>query len=174
MKYIVYNKETLRVRKDGILDKEPTSITANLGIARAETVPNGDILTVTNIKPQTEKYLAKQSKEVEVKDEETGETYEDVVYEDIELEREYFTCEVVATKDEKKEIYIQIQKLKNWFNTNYRMYSEMLTRRQALGIVKFCDDKVRGKVYFTLDELYQEAEKVVNEITELEMGLING
>jgi hypothetical protein len=170
MKYIEYNKETLRVIN--VLDKEPSIIPSTSAIARCEVVPNGNRRTVTNIKPQTEKYFAKQPKKVEVKDEETGETYTNTIYEDVELEREYFSCEVVATKDEKKEIYAQIQKLKNWFNTNYRMYSEMLTRRQALGIAKFCDDKVRGKVYSTLDELYQEAEKVVDEINQLETQLI--
>ena len=170
MKFIVYEKKTLKVLH--ILDKEPISITDNLAVARCENIPQGDILTVTNIQPKTEKYIVKEPKIVEIKDEATGEVHEETKYVEVEKEREFFTCDIVGTVDEKKVVRNSIIKLKNWFNTNYRMYNEMLTRRKALGIEKACDDKVRGKVYSTLGELYQEAEKVVEEINQLETQLI--
>jgi hypothetical protein len=52
------------------------------------------------------------------------------------------------------------------------MYNEMLTRRASLGIEKSCVDKIRNKTYNTLNDLYLEAEIVVNEINELESKLV--
>jgi hypothetical protein len=49
----------------------------------------------------------------------------------------------------------------------------MLTRRQALGIEKACIDNIREKTYHSLEELYQEAELVVEEINKLEALLKN-
>lgn len=169
MKFIIYNKESLRVVH--ILDKEPISITDNLAIARAETIPQGDILTVTNIQPETEKYTVKERKLITVKSEETDEEYEKYVTEEVEKEREFFTCDIIGTVDERKVIYNKINKLKDWFNNNYRMYNEMLTRRATLGIEKGCVDKVRNKTYYSLNDLYAEAEIVVAEINELEEKL---
>ena len=51
------------------------------------------------------------------------------------------------------------------------MYNEMLTRRESLGIEKSCVDKVRNKTYYSLNDLYAEAETVVEEINELESRL---
>lgn len=169
MKFIVYEKKTLKVLH--ILDKEPISISNSLAVARCETVPQGDILTVTNIQPKTEKYTVKERKTVLVKDEETGEEYEQTELVDVEKEREYFTCEIVGAIDEKKATRNKINKLKDWFNTNYRMYNEMLTRRASLGIEKGCADKIRNKTYCTLNDLYLEAENVVEEINQLESQL---
>ncbi len=169
MKFIVYEKKTLKVLH--ILDKEPINVSSTLAVARTETIPQGDILTVTNIQPKTEKYTVKEPKVITVKNEETGEEYEETQYVEIEKEREYFTCDIIGTVDEKKIIYGKIIKLKNWFNNNYRMYNEMLTRRASLGIEKGCIDKVRKKTYYTLNDLYIEAEIVVEEINQLEAQL---
>ena len=61
----------------------------------------------------------------------------------------------------------KILELKNWFDTNYRTYCEMLTRRQALGIDDKIVDQFRNKTYTNLTELYEEAEVVSKEIREL-------
>ena len=97
MKYIVYNKETLKVFQ--ILDKEPISISDNLAVARCETIPQGDILTVSNIQPRTEKHTVQVPKLITVKNEETGEEYEDYGTEEVEKEINYFTCDVIGTVD---------------------------------------------------------------------------
>ena len=112
MKYIVYDKKTLKVRDNGIYDKEPISITDNLAVARCETIPQGDILTVTNIQPRTEKYLVNETKPVMVKDEITGEEHEVDKIEYVEKEREYFTCDLIGSVDEKKVILNKIAQLK--------------------------------------------------------------
>ena len=169
MKYIIYEKKTLKVLH--ILDKEPISITDNLAVARCETVPQGDYLTVTNIQPKTEKYTVKEPKIVLVKDEVSGEEYEETQHIEVEKEREYYTCDIIGTVDEKKVIRNKISKLKDWFNNNYRMYNEMLTRRASLSIEKGCIDRVRNKTYYSLNDLYLEAEIVVEEINELENQL---
>lgn len=61
----------------------------------------------------------------------------------------------------------KIAELKQWFDTNYRTYVEMLTRRQALGIDDKIVDQFRNKTYTNLTELYEEAEVVSKEIREL-------
>ena len=169
MKYIEYDKETLGVVN--IFDKEPVYVSKHSAVARAETIPQGDILTVTNIQPETEKYTVKERKLITVKSEETDEEYEKYVTEEAEKEREFFTCDIIGTVDERKVIYNKINKLKDWFNNNYRMYNEMLTRRATLGIEKGCVDKIRNKTYYSLNDLYAEAEIVVAEINELEEKL---
>ncbi len=58
----------------------------------------------------------------------------------------------------------QIEILKDWFNCKYRLYNEQLTRRIAMGIEFVVTDEERNKTYSTLNELYIEAEKVVEEI----------
>lgn len=67
-----------------------------------------------------------------------------------------------------EEINLQkILELKNWFEKDYRTYVEMLTRRQALGIDDKIIDEFRNKTYTNLNELYQEAEVVAQEIKDL-------
>ena len=61
----------------------------------------------------------------------------------------------------------KIAELKQWFDTDYRTYCEMLTRRQALGIDDKIVDQFRNKTYTNLTELYEEAEVVSKEIREL-------
>lgn len=63
----------------------------------------------------------------------------------------------------------KIANLKNWFDKNYRYYSEKLTRFEALDIVEGVIDNIRGKTYSSLIELYQEAENVRKEINDLEL-----
>lgn len=62
------------------------------------------------------------------------------------------------------EIKHQIEVLKDWFDYKYRRYNEQLTRRIAMGIEFVVTDEERNKTYSTLNELYVEAEKVVEEI----------
>lgn len=154
MKYIVYNKETLKVLH--ILDKEPISISDNLAVARTEVVPQGDILTVTNIQPKTEKYIVKEPKTVLVKNEETGEEYEDYEYVEVEKEREYFSCEVIGTVDQKKVIRNKIAQLK-----------KKLTDLDYIG-VKIATGRATREEYTEQIELMKV---YANEINELESQL---
>ena len=61
----------------------------------------------------------------------------------------------------------KLDKLDNWFKTQYREYNEMLTRRKTLGIEDTIVDEFRNKTYHNLIELYEEAEVVAKEIREL-------
>ena len=61
----------------------------------------------------------------------------------------------------------KIAELKQWFESDYRAYCEMLTRRQALSIDDKIVDQFRNKTYTNLTELYEEAEVVSKEIREL-------
>lgn len=63
-----------------------------------------------------------------------------------------------------KELIIDYDK---WFKNDYRMYVEMLSRRQRLGIEDEIVDNFRGKVYHNINELDLEAEAVAKEIREL-------
>ena len=87
--------------------------------------------------------------------------------------------------DKKEEIYVyipytesekqriindkKIEELKKWFNNEYRLYNEKLTRFQALDIKEEIYDEYRNKTYLTLNDLYLEAEKVRLEINDLEL-----
>lgn len=167
MKYIVYIKANNRVLPNGVLYKEPTIIPNGLGLARCEIVPQGDILTVVNLQAKTEKYTVKEPKEVVKVDEENNE-YTETEYVEVEKEREYQTCEIVASVDNAKVIRNQIQKLTSWFNNEYRYYNEKLTRFNALGVIESVVDKVFNITYSSLYDLYVQAEKVRAEIKELE------
>ena len=109
MKYIVYKKQDNKVLH--ILDKEPVAISEVLGLARCETVPQGDILTVVNLQAKTEKYTVKEPKEV-VKIDEQGNEYTETEYVEVEQERNYFTCELVGTEDTRKKTLAKINELK--------------------------------------------------------------
>lgn len=65
----------------------------------------------------------------------------------------------------------KIAELTNWFETKYREYNEMFTRREALGKSDVIEDEFRNRVgenaYHNLIELYEEAEVVAKEIREL-------
>lgn len=58
----------------------------------------------------------------------------------------------------------KIIELKDWFNYKYREYNEKLIRRNYLSIECTINDENRKKVYNSLNDLYLEAEKVVEEI----------
>lgn len=58
-------------------------------------------------------------------------------------------------------------KLRNWFNTSYTTYEQMLTRRAYLGIDDKIKDEFRNKTYKSLKDLYDEAEICAKEIKEL-------
>lgn len=82
-----------------------------------------------------------------------------------EVYENYLSTKNVPTQ---KEINQQkIAELKQWFETDYRTYCEMLTRRQALDIDDKIVDQFRNKTYTNLTELYQEAEVVAQEIKDL-------
>lgn len=168
MNYVVYYKDTLEVYR--FVNSENVKLTNDLAIARCENIPQGDKFKVVNLQSKTEKYTVKKPKEV-IKTDEQGNEYTETEYIEVEKEREYQTCELVGEVDNKRHILIQINALKSWFNTNYRMYNEMLTRREALNIEKACVDNTRNKTYYTLNDLYVEAEKVVEEINALENQL---
>ena len=68
----------------------------------------------------------------------------------------------------KQEKLDRISNLKYWFNNDYRMYVEMLTRREALNISDTIIDSYRNKTYTSLNDLYLEAEVVASEINNLE------
>ena len=68
----------------------------------------------------------------------------------------------------KQEKLDRISNLKYWFNNDYRMYVEMLTRREALNISDTIIDSYRNKTYTSLNDLYLEAEVVASEIKSLE------
>jgi hypothetical protein len=169
MKYIVYKKQDNKVLH--ILDKEPIAISDNLGLARCEAIPQGDKFSIANLQEKTEKYTDLEAKEV-VKKDEQGNEYIETEYVEVEKEREYQVCELLASVDEKKPIRNQIAKLKNWFNNEYRYYNEKLTRFEALNIAEVVVDKVFNITYLSLNDLYVQAEKVRTEIKELEVSII--
>lgn len=117
MKYIIYDKATLKVVH--ILDKEPINISSSLAVARTEMIPQGDMFTVSNLREETEKYTVKEPKTVEIFKEELGETVEDTIFEDVEKERKYFVCDLIENiADEEKikkrnEILLKINELKS-------------------------------------------------------------
>ena len=82
-------------------------------------------------------------------------------YEDIQIYIPYTTTEFNN---------IACRKLEDWFSNSYKMYCEMLTRRQALQIEDSIYDEFRNKTYTNLMELYLEAEIVASEIKELRLS----
>lgn len=72
-------------------------------------------------------------------------------------------------RKEQEENQVKISELKSWFNNNYRMYVEMLTRRESLNISDTIIDSYRNKTYTNLNDLYLEAEVVASEIKNLEV-----
>lgn len=173
MKYVTYFKNNLMV--DRIYDKKPLALTDNLDIAQCQniiTAPQYGYLKVKNLQTKIEEY----KEIVDVIDEETqqpiiDEKTSEIKTVEITKQREYQVCELEAVENPNKGKIINRQKineLKKWFDTEYRKFNEMLTRRQSLNIDKPCIDKIRNKTYYTLAELYCEAEIVVNEINYLE------
>ena len=61
----------------------------------------------------------------------------------------------------------KLDKLDNWFKTDYTTYEQMLVRRKTLGIEDTIVDEFRNKTYHNIIELYEEAEVVAKEIREL-------
>ena len=65
----------------------------------------------------------------------------------------------------------KLDKLDNWFKTDYAKYEQMFNRREKLGIADIIEDEFRNRVgdkaYHNLIELYEEAEVVAKEIREL-------
>lgn len=169
MKYVICKDNKVL----DIVNKEPVSVSKSVIIARCKNIPkinkaNGEYYEVFNIQEHTETYTVKEPKEVIKIDEATGEEYPDTEYVEVEKDRTYFTCELTVKQSEKTVKRIRLRKLKNWFNTEYRYYNEKLTRFKALGIFESVTDKVFNLTYASLDDLYMQAEKIRNEINELE------
>jgi hypothetical protein len=117
MKYIVYRKDTLQVKRNGILDQPPIDLTDTLGVARCETIPtynqaNGEYLEVFNIQEHTETYTEQVGKEV-LKVDEQGNEYTDTEYEEVVKTRPYKTCELVVMVDNKAVKKKRIAELKS-------------------------------------------------------------
>ena len=70
-------------------------------------------------------------------------------------------------RKERENNQARISELKSWFNNDYRMYVEMLTRRESLNISDTIIDSYRNKTYTSLNDLYLEAEVVASEIKNL-------
>ena len=82
-------------------------------------------------------------------------------------EAEYEQINVYVLYTEKELVQNKLNDLTNWFNTKYREYNEMLSRRERLGITDEIIDDFRVKTYHNLNELDLEAEEVAREIREL-------
>ena len=110
MKYITYFKETLKV--NGIFDKEPIAISDNLGLARCETIPQGDKFTVANLQDKTEKYTIQEPKEI-VKTDEYDNEYTETEYIEVEKEKTYQTCDLVGEVDTKRAVLAKIKEFED-------------------------------------------------------------
>lgn len=164
------------IKDNKVLDvsnKEPISVSEGVVVARCDNIPplnnaNGEYYEAINIQEKSETYIIKEPKEVFKKDEATGEEYPDVEYVEVEKERTFYTCELSVKQSEKSVKRIRLRKLKSWFDTEYRYYSEKLTRFKALGISDIVIDSTFNIVYTSLESLYIQAEKIRAEINELE------
>ena len=161
MKYVIYDKATLKVVH--ILDKEPINISSSLAVARTETIPQGDIFTVSNLTEKTEKYFEKVPKTAEVFNEELGETVEDIVFEEVEKERKYFACDLVENiADEEKikkrnEILLKINELKSKLSAYDYIGTKIATGRAT-----------KEEYAYQISEMITWANEI--NILELELG----
>lgn len=178
MKYIVYKKSNNRVYNDAILDRPPNDLTDTLDVARCETIPtynkaNGEYLEVFNIQEHTETYTEKVEKEV-LKVDEQGNEYTETEYEEVVKTRPYKTCELCVKQDERIVKAYQLRKLKSWFDTEYREYFEKFTRWEVLGIQDAIIDELFDITYNSIVELYEQGEKIRNEIKTLKQEIYPG
>ena len=133
MKYIIYEKKTLKVVR--VKNEEPVALTDNLGLARCEVLPQGDNFSVANIQTHTEPYTETIQKEV-VKVDEQGNEYEDFETIEITKIREYQTCDLVpkiysqnelkAKKDKEYEALVE-----RFLRQKYSLSNELAILRQA-------------------------------------------
>lgn len=107
MNYVVYYKDTLKVYR--FVNSENVKLTNDLAIARCETIPQGDKFTVTNLQSKTEKYTVKEPKEV-VKTDEQGNKHVEIEYIEVEKERDYRTCDLVAKVYTEEELSLKQRK----------------------------------------------------------------
>lgn len=120
MKYIIYDKKTLKIVR--IMNKEPIALTDNLGLARCESIPQGDNFKVSNIQTHAENYIEKEPKEV-TKVDEQGNEYTETEYEEVVKTREYQTCEIMP------KIYSQTE-INNKKDKEYELLVERLIRQK--------------------------------------------
>ena len=96
---------------------------------------------------------------------EVPDEYSDCAFED--FDNNGFNVELYNKRKQSYKNQEKIAELDNWFKTQYREYTEMLTRRKELSIEDTIVDEFRNKTYHNIIELYTEAEVVASEIRQL-------
>ena len=149
MKYISFNK------KYKVLEISEQYPKTDLSVARCENIPQydakkGEYLEVINLK-------AFYGDDIIVIEKET------------DFVPLYYTCELIVKVNENILRQNKLKTLKDWFDNDYRYYSEKLTRFKALDIYEVVYDKLFGITYTSLNDLYIQGEKVRVEIKNLEV-----
>ena len=143
MKNIVYYKENLKVKHNGILNQMPSGVTEGLDIARCEYIPPlniGEYYEVYNVQEHTETYTVKEPREVKKVDE-FGEEYIDTEYVEVQKQRPYKTCELSVVDKPNKAELVEYAKAKDYENKIVSLIRKRYSINAELAILRQRDTK---------------------------------